>query len=72
MSSVLKQARLAAGLTQAALAARVGLSRSAYANIEQGRKSPSLEVAIRLAAALGRPVEELFAASPSAKRNCCA
>lgn len=70
MSNALKQARLAAGLTQAALAARVGLSRSAYVNIERGRKRPSLEVAIRLATALGRPVEELFRGL--GKGNCCA
>lgn len=63
VNNVLKQARLAKNLTQAAVASRVGLSRPAYANVERGRKNPSLEVAIRLAELLGHPVEELFAVS---------
>ena len=37
-----------------------GISRQSYAAIESGESIPSTEVALRLARALGRPVEELF------------
>ncbi|WP_156896683.1 helix-turn-helix transcriptional regulator [Desulfovirgula thermocuniculi] len=57
----LRSARLRAGLTQAELARRVGLSRSAYTNIEKGNKHPSLITALRIAHVLGGHVEELFA-----------
>ncbi|MBC7294179.1 MAG: helix-turn-helix transcriptional regulator [Thermoleophilia bacterium] len=56
----LVEARKSLGLTQADLARRVGLTRAAYSNIECGTKNPSLETALRIAAALGRSVEELF------------
>ncbi len=55
-----RAARLAAGLSQEALAARAGISRQAYLAVESGRATPSTEVALRLARALGRSVEELF------------
>lgn len=56
----LRRARLRAGLTQAQVATMAGLSRAAYANIELGRKNPSLGIAIRIAHVLGQPVEALF------------
>jgi len=56
----LLEARKSLGLTQAELARRVGLTRAAYSNIESGTKNPSLETALRIAAVLGRSVEELF------------
>lgn len=60
MRVALREARLRAGLTQAELARRVGLSRSAYTNIEKGRKYPSLVSALRIARVLSEHVEELF------------
>lgn len=60
MRVALREARLRAGLTQAELARRAGLSRCAYTNIEKGRKYPSLVTALRIADALGERVEELF------------
>ena len=49
------------GLTQAALAERVGVSRKTINTVENGVFVPSTVLALRLAAALGRPVEALFA-----------
>jgi len=50
------------GWTQAELAQRANVSRTAVSAIEQGQMSPSVDAAIRLAQALGRTVEEAFAA----------
>src|SRR5207245_5284534 len=61
----LRAVRLAAGLSQEALAARAGVSRQAYLAIESGRAVPSTEVSLRLAPALGRSVEDLFRLSES-------
>lgn len=47
-------------MTQAALAERVGVTRQTIVAIEQGRYSPSLEVAFRIAHAFGVPLEEAF------------
>ncbi len=60
MRATLRRARLRAGLSQAELARRVGLSRPAYTNIEKGHKHPSLVTALRIARVLNRQVEELF------------
>lgn len=47
-------------LTQAALAALVGVSRKTVNTVENGVFIPSTVVALKLARALGRPVEEIF------------
>ena len=53
--------RFAAGeMTQAELADRVGLTRQTIIAIEQGRYSPSLEVAFRIARVFGVPLERVF------------
>ena len=53
--------RFAAGeMTQAELAERVGLTRQTIIAIEQGRYSPSLEVAFQVARVFGVPLEEVF------------
>ena len=57
-------ARLARGLSQGALADMAGVTRQSISGIESGRWSPSLEVALALAAALGTSVEALFGATP--------
>lgn len=51
-------------MTQAALAERVGVTRQTIVAIEQGRYSPSLEVAFRIAHAFGVPLEHVFQWSP--------
>jgi putative transcriptional regulator len=52
--------RVARSLTQEALARLVGVSRKTVNTIETGRYVPSTILALRLARALGRRVEELF------------
>ena len=47
-------------MTQAQLAERVGVTRQTIIAIEQGRYSPSLEVAFRIARALGVSLEQVF------------
>ncbi|MCP8883652.1 helix-turn-helix transcriptional regulator [Devosia sp. XJ19-1] len=47
-------------MTQAALAEQVGVTRQTIVAIEQGRYSPSLEVAFRIAHAFGVPLVEVF------------
>ncbi len=47
-------------MTQAQLAERVGVTRQTIVAIEQGRYSPSLEVAFRIAKVFGVPLEDVF------------
>ena len=58
--------RLKAGLTQAQLAERAGISRSAVTAIESNRLVPSVTAAIGLAEALRQSVEELFGSNAKA------
>ncbi len=56
----LKDARTAAGFTQAELAALIGVSRKTVNTIENGVFIPSTVLALRLARALETTVEALF------------
>lgn len=56
----LHELRVARDLTQAALAELVGVSRKTINTVENGVFIPSTLLALKLARALGRPVEELF------------
>ena len=47
-------------MTQGDLGERVGVTRQTIAAIEQGRYSPSLEVAFRIARVFDKPLEEVF------------
>jgi len=47
-------------LTQAELAERVGLTRQTIIAIEQGKYSPTLEVAFQIAQVFGVPLDEVF------------
>lgn len=47
-------------LTQASLAEQVEVSRQTIVSIEAGDYSPSVHLALRIAAVLGTTVEELF------------
>jgi len=47
-------------MTQAQLAEKVGVTRQTIVAVEQGRYSPSLEVAFRIARAFGVPLEQAF------------
>ncbi|HEU4580367.1 MAG TPA: substrate-binding domain-containing protein [Polyangiaceae bacterium] len=62
-----RSARLALGMSQAALAAATRLSRQSIGAIEAGRATPAVDVALRIATTLELSVEELFGArSPEA------
>jgi putative transcriptional regulator len=50
----------AAEMTQAELASRVDVTRQTIIAIEQGRYSPSLETAFRIAQVFGAPLDEVF------------
>lgn len=52
------------GWTQAELAARAEVSRAEISAIETGRLVPSVGAALKLAKALGEPVEAIFASAP--------
>ncbi len=60
LASSLKQVREAKGLTQAQLAEAIGVSRKTINTVENGVYVPSTVIALKLAAALGEPVERLF------------
>ena len=47
-------------MTQAELAKRAGVSRQTIVAIEKGKHAPSLDLAFRIAAAFGVPIEEVF------------
>ncbi len=58
--SRVREARAARGLSQQALAAVAGTSRQTVAAVESGGSVPSVELALRIARALDRDVDELF------------
>jgi len=58
--NTLKDERDRLGLTQAALAELIGVSRKTINTVENGVFVPSTILALKLAAALDRPVESLF------------
>ena len=60
LSTRLRAVREAAGLTQAQLADAIGVSRKTINTVENGVFVPSTVIALKLAAALGEPVERLF------------
>ena len=47
-------------MTQQALADKIGVTRQTVNAIEQGKYSPSLEAAFRIAAVFGVPLEQVF------------
>ncbi|MGV8855411.1 MAG: helix-turn-helix transcriptional regulator [Devosia sp.] len=65
ISNIIRTLRFHAGeMTQAALAEKVGVTRQTIVAIEQGRYSPSLEVAFRIAATFEVPLEQVFQWAP--------
>lgn len=47
-------------MTQQELADRIGVSRQTVLAIEAGKYSPTLELAFRIAAVFGLPLDEVF------------
>jgi len=61
VTNSIRALRFAAGeMTQAELADRVGMTRQTIIAIEQGRYSPSLEVAFKIACVFNVPLDEVF------------
>lgn len=61
VTNAVRELRAAHGdMTQADLARRVGVTRQTVVAIEQGRYSPSLETAFRIARTFGVPLEVAF------------
>jgi putative transcriptional regulator len=60
LANRVREAREAKGLTQAELAALVGVSRKTINTVENAVFVPSTVIALKLARALGEPVERLF------------
>lgn len=47
-------------MTQQELADRVGVTRQTILAVENGKYTPSLELAFRIAQALGKPIQDVF------------
>ena len=61
VTNSIRQLRFAANeMTQADLAERVGVTRQTIIAIEQGRYSPSLEMAFQIARAFGVALDDVF------------
>ena len=60
LGNSIRDLRETAGLTQGQLAELVGVSRKTINTVENGVFVPSTVVALKIAAALGQPVEKLF------------
>lgn len=57
----LKTIRLARGMTQAALAEKVGLSTNYYSAVERGKKIPLLETMVQICNALDASLDDVLA-----------
>lgn len=61
ITNAIRALRFARGeMTQAELAERTGVTRQTIIAIEQGRYSPTLEMAFRIARVFGVPLEDVF------------
>ncbi len=61
LSNTIRRLRFDADeMTQQSLAEKVGVTRQTIIAIEQGRYAPSLPLAMRIARAFGKTVEEVF------------
>jgi len=61
VTNAIRSLRFAHGeMTQAELAGRIGVTRQTIIAIEQGRYSPSLEMAFRIARAFNIPLDDAF------------
>ena len=60
MKNRVREERTEVGLTQADLAAALGVSRQTVISIESGRYLPSLPLAFRIARLFGVPLEQVF------------
>ena len=61
--------RKASGMRQAEIAEEIGITRAAYANIENRKRRPSVDVAKRIAAVLGFPWTRFYEDAENAART---
>lgn len=64
MKNNIKQLRKLAGLRQEDMAQKLGVTRQTIIAIENDKYNPTLELAMKIARLLGRPVEEIFFLEP--------
>jgi putative transcriptional regulator len=64
MNNMLKELRAEHAMTQADLAARLGVSRQTVIAIENGRYDPSLPLAFAIARLFARRIEDIFVDKP--------
>jgi putative transcriptional regulator len=60
VTNSIRPLRESAGLTQAELANRIGVTRQTLIAIEQGRYSPTLELAFQISRVFGIGLDEVF------------
>lgn len=60
VTNVIRALREDAGLTQVGLASQIGVTRQTLIAIEQGRYSPTLELAFQIARVLGVRLDDVF------------
>ena len=60
VTNSIRAVREAAGMTQVELARRVGVTRQTLIAIEQGKYSPTLELAFRIARVFRVPLDQVF------------
>lgn len=60
MKNNIEKVRKERGMTQQALAVAVGVSRQTIISLENGKYSPSIELAFKLARLFEKSIEELF------------
>lgn len=59
----MKKKRLENNWTQQYVADSIGITKGAYSNIENGRRTPTLQVALKLQKFYSKPIEELLGIS---------
>jgi transcriptional regulator with XRE-family HTH domain len=64
---IIKEKRIAAGLTQEVLARMLGVSQATVAMWETGKSLPRAEMLIKLASVLNCTVDELLTGTPANK-----
>ena len=68
MKNRVRELRTEEGLSQADLAAQLGVSRQTIIAIETGRYSPSLPLAFRIARLFGSTVDAIFGEAKEVRR----
>jgi len=60
MGERIREARVVAGITQAQLAEKIGVSRVHLCNYERGRKWPNVEMLVRICKCLGTSPNQIL------------